>query len=73
MTNSEIINVLGGTSVVAKLCNVSPAAVSMWRNTNIPADKMLYLAATLEKSTEGVLNRRQMFPNTYKIIWPELH
>ena len=73
MTNSEIINVLGGTSVVAKLCSVSPAAVSMWRKTNIPADKMLYLAATLEKSTEGVLNRRQMFPNTYKIIWPELH
>lgn len=72
MTNSEIINVLGGTAKVAKLCGVSPPAVSMWRNNGIPQDKMIFLAAGLEKATGGQVTRKQLFPDTWQDIWTEL-
>ena len=72
MTNSEIINALGGTTNVAKLCAISPAAVSMWRKANIPQDKLVFLAAQLELITDGKVSRKTLFPKTYKSIWPEL-
>jgi len=72
MTNSEIINVLGGTARVAKLCGVSAPAVSMWRSNGIPQDKMIFIAASLEKATGGEVTRKQLFPNTWQDIWTEL-
>jgi DNA-binding transcriptional regulator YdaS (Cro superfamily) len=35
--DSEIIDRLGGTGSVAKLCKVKPPSVSQWRTTGIPA------------------------------------
>jgi DNA-binding transcriptional regulator YdaS (Cro superfamily) len=72
MTNSEIINICGGTTNVAKLCGVSPAAVSMWRKANIPQEKMVYLAAQLELLTNGEISRKKLFPTQWDMIWPEL-
>ena len=72
MNSNEIIDLLGGTKIVSEMVNISPPAVCSWRKYGIPQDKMIFLAATLEKETHGKLNRKTMFPDQWKIIWPEL-
>jgi DNA-binding transcriptional regulator YdaS (Cro superfamily) len=67
-----IIKLLGGPTRISKLVGVSVPAVSMWQNGDIPMDKMVILAATLEKESHGLITRKALFPNNYKIIWPEL-
>ena len=47
-TADEIIDVLGGTSVVAKFCRVKPASVSDWRRNNAISPRFyLVMAAKL--------------------------
>ena len=43
LTPSEIIDALGGTSATARLCKVSPAAVTPWRTKGIPEPRLMYL------------------------------
>jgi hypothetical protein len=69
---TAIIRLLGGPTRVSKMVGTSVAAVSMWQNSNIPQDKLMFLAATLEKESHGLFNRKTLFPKTYKLIWPEL-
>ena len=45
MTHSEIIDLLGGTSKVAELCEVTTGAVSQWRDDGIPRARMMFLKA----------------------------
>ncbi|MRV72536.1 hypothetical protein GJ700_12530 [Duganella sp. FT92W] len=42
-TPDEIIDALGGTSEVARLCQVSNAAVSQWRENGIPNSRIMFL------------------------------
>lgn len=72
MTADEIITGLGGTKRVAKLCGVSPSAVSEWKITGIPQGRIIYLAAEIEKLTDGKMCRKDMFPEDWHVIWPEL-
>jgi DNA-binding transcriptional regulator YdaS (Cro superfamily) len=72
MENNEIITILGGTSKVAKLCNVSPPAVTQWRKNGIPKDRLIFVAALIEKLSEGKYTRKQMFPDSWQDIWIEL-
>lgn len=44
-SDSEIIDLIGGTTYVARLCEVRPQAVSKWRRCGIPASWRKYLAA----------------------------
>ena len=67
-----MIRLLGGCTRVSKLVNVSVPAVSMWQNGDIPYDKLVILAATLEKESHGLVTRKNLFPKNYKLIWPEL-
>jgi DNA-binding transcriptional regulator YdaS (Cro superfamily) len=73
MDNGKIITILGGTTKVAKLCGVSVPAVSQWKNNGIPPDKLIFLAAELERLSQGVIHRKDIFPESWKQIWPELH
>jgi DNA-binding transcriptional regulator YdaS (Cro superfamily) len=73
MNPTAIIKLLGGPTKVAALVNVSVPAVSMWQNSQIPQDKLVILAARLEKESHGLVSRKSLFPNTYKLIWPELN
>ena len=41
--HSRIIDALGGTGEVAKLCDVFPSAVSQWRTDGIPRARLMYL------------------------------
>lgn len=72
LTDNQIIDLLGGTNKVARLCQVAPAAVSQWRNNNIPADKFIFLGAELERQSFGLVSRKDLFPNHWWYIWPEL-
>jgi DNA-binding transcriptional regulator YdaS (Cro superfamily) len=72
MNSTAIIKLLGGCTRISKLVGVSVPAVSMWQNGDIPMDKMIILAATLEKESHGLITRKSLFPNTYRLIWPEL-
>jgi DNA-binding transcriptional regulator YdaS (Cro superfamily) len=70
MNTSEIISTLGGTFAVAKRCGVTPGAVSQWKHNGLPADKMIIIAAELEKQSDGRFSRKEI-PNWHE-IWPEL-
>lgn len=72
LSEDQIVNLLGGTNAVARLCKVTPAAVAQWKTKGIPQDKLMFLGAELEKKSFGLMNRKEMFPKTYKFIWPEL-
>ena len=72
MNATAIIRLLGGPTRISKLVGVSVPAVSMWQNGEIPQDKLIVLAATLEKESHGLLTRKSLFPKTYRLIWPEL-
>jgi len=72
ITATAMIRLLGGPTRVSKIVNVSVPAVSMWQNGDIPYDKLVILAATLEKESHGLITRKNLFPNNYKLIWPEL-
>ena len=43
MDDSEIIDKLGGTAEVARICNVRPPSVSEWRRNGIPDARLQYL------------------------------
>jgi DNA-binding transcriptional regulator YdaS (Cro superfamily) len=72
ISSTAMIRLLGGCTRVSKLVNVSVPAVSMWQNGDIPYDKLVILAATLEKESHGLVTRKNLFPKNYKLIWPEL-
>ena len=72
MNATQIIKLLGGPTRISKLVGTSVAAVSMWQNSNIPHEKLMILAATLEKESHGLITRKNLFPTSYKLIWPEL-
>jgi DNA-binding transcriptional regulator YdaS (Cro superfamily) len=72
MNATAIIRLLGGPTKVSKMLGISVPAVSMWQNGDIPHDKMVILAATLEKESHGLISRKSLFPDTYQLIWPEL-
>jgi DNA-binding transcriptional regulator YdaS (Cro superfamily) len=70
--DSILIDLLGGTNEVAKLCNVAPPAVAQWRHRGLPHGQLVFLAAKLEKDSHGLVTRKDLFPNTWWMIWPEL-
>jgi DNA-binding transcriptional regulator YdaS (Cro superfamily) len=73
ITARAMIKLLGGPTKVANLVGVSVPAVSMWQNGVIPYDKLVILAATLEQESAGLITRKELFPLSYKMIWPELN
>jgi DNA-binding transcriptional regulator YdaS (Cro superfamily) len=72
LTDSAIIDLLGGTAKVARMCKVDNAAVSNWRVRGIPADKYMFLGARIEKESNGLVTRQDLFPTNFWLIWPEL-
>ena len=43
MDANKIIDEIGGTNVVAELCEVTPQAVSQWRDDGIPPARLMFL------------------------------
>jgi DNA-binding transcriptional regulator YdaS (Cro superfamily) len=72
LTDSAIIDLLGGTAKVARMCKIDNAAVSNWRVRGIPANKYMLLGARIEKESHGLVTRQDLFPTSFWLIWPEL-
>jgi len=72
LTDTAIIDLLGGTAKVARMCKVDSAAVSNWRIRGIPADKFMFLGARIETESHGLVTRQDLFPKNFWLIWPEL-
>ena len=72
LSDGAIIDLLGGTAKVARMCKVDPAAVSNWRIRGIPADKFMLLGARIETESHGLVTRQDLFPTSFWLIWPEL-
>jgi DNA-binding transcriptional regulator YdaS (Cro superfamily) len=72
LTDSAIIDLLGGTAKVARMCKIDSAAVSNWRIRGIPADKYMLLGARIEEASHGLVTRMDLFPKNYFLIWPEM-
>lgn len=49
MRDEKFIVELGDTVEVAKICNVTPQAVSQWKNKGIPSARMMYLKLRFPK------------------------
>jgi hypothetical protein len=71
-SDSMLIDLLGGTGKVAKMCKVAPAAVAQWRLRAIPYGQLIFLAARLEKESHGLVTRKDLFPKSWHFVWPEL-
>ena len=72
LTETAMIDLLGGNSKVARMCKVAPTAVIYWKKHGIPHGHLLFLAARLEKASNGLVTRQDLFPSTWMLVWPEL-
>lgn len=74
MTSNHFVDALGGTYAVAALLGIRPPSVSGWRDGrsvhDIPEDKLMRLAPVSE--ARGIATRRDLFPDDWHLIWPEL-
>ena len=72
LTHEQLINLLGGTVTVSKICGTSAGAVTHWKTKGIPKGQLIFLASLIEEKSKKLITRQNLFPEEYKIIWPEL-
>jgi DNA-binding transcriptional regulator YdaS (Cro superfamily) len=59
----------GGRGGLSRALNVTTAAIGNWKHRNsIPVE----YCALIEKATNGTVTRRELRPNDWQKIWPEL-
>ncbi|CAN7341867.1 helix-turn-helix domain-containing protein [Acidovorax sp. LjRoot74] len=61
---------VGSQAVLAKAIDVAPAIVHQWRGGLRPVPVQHCLA--IERATEGAVTRRDLRPDDWHLIWPEL-
>lgn len=64
------ISIVGSASALARSIGVTPQAVCFWRDglRGIPAER----CAAIERATGGQVTRKDLRPNDWQEIWPEL-
>jgi DNA-binding transcriptional regulator YdaS (Cro superfamily) len=73
LTHQQMIGLLGGVKAVSRKTGVSVQAVNKWKLQDaIPVDKLMMLAALIEKESHGLVTRQDMFPKSWMWVWPEL-
>ena len=72
LSEHALIQLLGGTAKVAKMCKCDNATVSSWKKRGIPREHLLFLGARIEKESHGLVTRKDLFPNNFWLIWPEM-
>ena len=60
MNATQIIDALGGTFEVAKLCQVKPPSVSEWRKEGIPPARLMYLKVIRPDVFEHETNTKEV-------------
>lgn len=61
---------LGGVGRLAAAVGVRPSAVSNWLARNAMPSALF--CAAIERATEGAVTRRDLRPDDWHLIWPEL-
>lgn len=63
-------DVVGSQINLAKLIGVTPPAISQWSNglRPVPIEKIVLI----EQVTSGAVTRKDLRPNDWHLIWPEL-
>lgn len=61
-------DVLGGASKLAALLGVSAQAISNWKERGVPIERCV----AIERLTEKTVTRRELRPDDWQEIWPEL-
>lgn len=66
----EYCAIRGNQSYLAKKTGIAPAFINQIARgvRSVPVQS----AAAIEKATNGAVTRQEMFPDTWKEIWPEL-
>lgn len=59
---------LVGLGELAKRIEASPSQLSNWRTRGAPVDK----CALIEQATDGQVTRKELRPDDWESIWPEL-
>ena len=72
LTDAQMIGILGGAKAVANLFKIDQAAVNQLKVNGIPLNRLVFLAAEIEKQSKGLVTRRDMFPKLALFVWPEL-
>ena len=72
LTDAQMIDLLGGTVAVAKKLRLSPSAITQWKLVGIPLNRLVFLAAEIEKQSHGLVTRQDMFPKLALYVWPDL-
>ncbi|HCP78966.1 MAG: hypothetical protein CML16_03145 [Pusillimonas sp.] len=64
------ITKLGSASALARAIGVTPQAVCFWRDglRKIPAEQ----CTAIERATDGAVTRRDLRPDDWQEIWPEI-
>jgi len=62
--------IAGGTSALARILGRSPSEVSQWVSGNRPIP--LAYCAAIERATNGQVTRKDLRPQDWMAIWPEL-
>lgn len=67
---NKAIENAGSASELARKVGVTPQAICFWRDglRKIPAEK----CSAIELATNGVVTRRDLRPDDWRLIWPEL-
>lgn len=66
---SQAIKLVGGVTRLALAVGVSASAPSMWKaRGRIPIEH----CAAIERATNGAVTRRDLRPDDWQHIWPEL-
>lgn len=64
----HVIDRLGGTVAVARMCRVSAPSASNWRKRGIPIERCL----AIERANVHGIRRWDLRPLDWHLIWPEL-
>lgn len=72
MTDTEIIQLLGGVTAVARMLNIKPPSVHAWLEDGIPDARLRELAGQIEIKSEGRFTRKRQWPEKFAFYWPEL-
>lgn len=72
MTDTEIIQLLGGVTSVARMLSIKPPSVHAWLVDGIPEGRLRELAAQIEIKSNGRFTRRDRWPDKFAFYWPEL-
>ena len=64
------IDCLGGAGKLAAAIGVGQSAISNWRSRSTTPDAVYCVA--IERATNGQVSRRDLRPDDWHLIWPEL-